>query len=89
MSTKINFYIITCSAEAMDMDARSVYPWGESQFQGGLPGTAKEARRRIRECQRKNKCSQCDWEIHKCETERNRPISFPKQWNGNSDVEKK
>jgi hypothetical protein len=83
MATKIIFYVYSCSAET-EMDIRSLYVSGESQFLGGLPGTSKEAHRRILECQKKTKCLKCDAEVHKCEVERTKPITFPKNPNNSN-----
>jgi len=83
MATKIIFFVITCSSET-ELDARSLYVFGESCFLGGLPNTSKEAHRRILECQKKTGCLKCDAEIHRIETERTRPITFPKNPNNSN-----
>lgn len=77
MATKIIFYVVSCSAET-EMDVRSLYVFGESQFLGGLPGTEKETHRRVLECQKRSGCQRCDAEVHKCEVERTKEITFPK-----------
>jgi hypothetical protein len=83
MATKIIFYMITCSGE-IEMDIRSLDCWGELHFLGGLPATAKEALKRVKKCQKRTGCQRCDYEIHKCEVKRSRPITFPKNPNNSN-----
>lgn len=71
MGTKIKSYAISCSSD-VQMDARSLYVWGELGAAHCLPESAKEARRRVLECRKKMKCAECDAEIHVVEIERSR-----------------
>jgi len=63
--TKTVFFVISCSADGLNLDIRFLYVHGEGTS-GLLPTTIKEAKRRIYDCYGKQKCTVCDAEIHKC-----------------------
>ena len=63
--TKTVFFVLSCSADGTDVDMRFLYVHGEGTS-GLLPTTIKEAKRRIYECYKRQKCTVCDAEIHKC-----------------------
>lgn len=71
---KIKFFVISCSSDALDIDARRLYVWGELDFIRWLPQTEAEAKKRIAECQKKKRCEVCDAEIHNCTITRTKKI---------------
>ena len=68
---RIKCFAISCSSDA-DLDARRLYVWGELKHAHWLPETKMEAKRRIKQCKKENKCSLCDAEIHEIEIQRNK-----------------
>ena len=60
---KIKVFAISCSSDA-EMNAQSLYVWGGMKNAQWLPSTEKEARKRIIQCRKINKCDYCDWQIH-------------------------
>lgn len=70
----LNFYVISCSSDCPDVDARSLYVWGEWEGARWFPDTVKEARKRIRVCREKYKCRLCDAQVHKVKIERKEEV---------------
>jgi len=68
--TKNKAYCITCSADSIDLDARSLFVWGGYNRATWLPKTMAEMRKRLEMCRRENKCNNCDAEIHEIVIER-------------------
>lgn len=68
--TKVRFYVISCSSDGM-INQRYLYIHGELGT-GALPSKLKEARERVFKCFGKNKCNQCDAEVHVCHITRDR-----------------
>lgn len=66
---RLIFYVISCSADE-EMDIRNLYVWGEGESAKWLPDTKREARRRIAKCYEKNKCDECDAQVHPAEVNR-------------------
>ena len=66
---KIKRFVISCSSDA-EMNAQSLYVWGGMKNAIWLPETEREARKRIIQCRKINKCIDCDWQIHKIIIER-------------------
>lgn len=60
---KIKCYVISCSSDA-DLDARKLYVWGGIKHAQWLPETIGEAKKRIVQCKKDNRCYFCDAEIH-------------------------
>lgn len=70
MSRKLKAYVISCSSDS-EMTVSHLYVHGGNTNKNyWLPGTMKEAIRRLNKCQRVNQCKYCDAEIHKIEIAR-------------------
>ena len=66
---KIKCYAISCSSDS-EADVRQLYVWGAIGSVTWLPSNLQEARKRIKKCQRKEKCDRCDFQIHRIEINR-------------------
>jgi len=69
---KINFWCISCSSDCK-LDTRKLFIHGgegKTIKITWLPDTKGEAEKRVLECQEKNQCAQCDYEIH--------PVTIPR-----------
>lgn len=66
---KIKCYAISCSSDA-EIDTRKLYVWGGMKYAQWLPEGVGEAKKRISQCRKENKCEICDAEIHEIIIER-------------------
>ena len=71
---KINCYLISCSSDA-ELDARRLFVWGGFGNVNWCAETKKEAQKQIMACIKKNKCLNCDSEIHQIDIERTYPTN--------------
>jgi len=71
---KLKAYVISCSGDAIDLDARNLFVWGSFGRATWLPGTKAEMKKRLEMCRRENQCANCDAEIHEVVIERTKLI---------------